>query len=47
MSASRCRFDLDTASGVVPAFDYFRVSGGEIREIRPYFDPRPLVGGGA
>jgi hypothetical protein len=42
-----CRFDLETAFGVIPAFDYFRVSGGEIREIRPYFDPRPLAGANA
>jgi predicted SnoaL-like aldol condensation-catalyzing enzyme len=27
---------------VVPIFDYFRLSGGLIREIRPYFDPQPL-----
>src|SRR5256885_6607111 len=27
---------------VVPIFDFFRVSGGEIKEIRPYFDPKPL-----
>jgi len=42
-----CRFDLETAAGTIPAFDYFRVSGGEIREIRPFFDPRPLVGASA
>ena len=39
-----CRFDLETTAGVIPVFDYFKVSGGEIREIRPFFDPRPLVG---
>jgi len=39
-----CRFDLDTAAGVIPVLDYFRVCEGRIREIRPYFDPRPLVG---
>jgi glyoxylase I family protein len=38
-----CRFDLETTAGVIPVFDYFRVKGGEIREIRPFFDPRPLV----
>ena len=26
----------------VPIFDFFRVEGGLIREIRPYFDPTPL-----
>jgi catechol 2,3-dioxygenase-like lactoylglutathione lyase family enzyme len=39
-----CRFEIETEAGPIPAFDYFRVSGGEIREIRPYFDPRPLAG---
>jgi len=27
---------------VVPIFDFFRVVDGEIKEIRPYFDPTPL-----
>jgi len=27
---------------VVPIFDFFRVVDGEIKEIRPYFDPKPL-----
>ena len=26
----------------VPIFDFFRVEGGLIKEIRPYFDPAPL-----
>ena len=26
----------------VPIFDFFRVSGGLIKEIRPYFDPNQL-----
>jgi catechol 2,3-dioxygenase-like lactoylglutathione lyase family enzyme len=42
-----CRFDLVTAAGVISAFDYFKISGGEIREIRPFFDPRPLLAHGA
>jgi predicted SnoaL-like aldol condensation-catalyzing enzyme len=27
---------------VVPIFDFFRIVDGEIKEIRPYFDPKPL-----
>ena len=27
---------------VVPIFDFFRIVNGEIRELRPYFDPKPL-----
>lgn len=26
----------------VPIFDFFRIEGGLIKEIRPYFDPAPL-----
>jgi len=36
-------FDLDTTFGVIPVFDCFRVSGGEIKQIRPYYDPRPIT----
>lgn len=38
-------FDLDTVFGVIPVFDCIRVSGGLIREIRPYYDPRPITEG--
>lgn len=27
---------------VVPIFDFFRIENGKIRELRPYFDPKPL-----
>ena len=27
---------------VVPIFDFFRIVNGEIKELRPYFDPKPL-----
>jgi limonene-1,2-epoxide hydrolase len=27
---------------VVPIFDFFRIVDGEIKELRPYFDPKPL-----
>ena len=26
----------------VPIFDFFRIVDGEIKELRPYFDPKPL-----
>jgi limonene-1,2-epoxide hydrolase len=37
-------FHLDGKAVVVPIFDFFRVTGGLIHEIRPYFDPKPLKG---
>ena len=37
------RFDLETTFGVIPVLDRFRVSGGELKEIRPFYDPRPLL----
>jgi hypothetical protein len=36
-------FDFDTTFGVIPIFDCFRVSGGEIKQISPYYDPRPIT----
>jgi hypothetical protein len=27
----------------VPIFDFFRITDGLIKEIRPYFDPKPLI----
>jgi limonene-1,2-epoxide hydrolase len=36
--------DLETKEGDVVAFcEFFRVVDGRIAEIRPYFDPRPLI----
>ena len=36
--------DLETKEGnVVPFSEFFRVVDGRIAEIRPYFDPRPLI----
>jgi ketosteroid isomerase-like protein len=26
----------------VPIFDFFRIVDGELKELRPYFDPKPL-----
>ncbi len=37
------RFDLDTASGVIPVFGCFRVANGLIQEMRPFYDPRPIA----
>ncbi len=36
-------FDLDTTFGVIPVFDCFRVSNGKLKEIRPFYDPRPIT----
>ena len=36
-------FDLDTTFGIVPVFDCFRVSNGLLKQIRPYYDPRPIT----
>jgi len=38
-------FDLDTVFGVIPVFDCVRVRDGQIEEIRPYYDPRPITEG--
>jgi hypothetical protein len=36
--------DFETREGiVVPFCEFFRIADGEIAEIRPYFDPRPLI----
>lgn len=39
-------WDLETTEPnvVIPILEYFRLSGGRLVEIRPYYDPRPLVG---
>lgn len=36
-------FDFDTTFGIIPVFDCFRVTEGRIRQIRPYYDPRPIT----
>ncbi|MEN3380231.1 MAG: glyoxylase family protein [Hyphomicrobiales bacterium] len=28
---------------VIPIFDFFRIADGKIKELRPYFDPKPLI----
>jgi limonene-1,2-epoxide hydrolase len=36
--------ELETQEGkVVPFCEFFRIVDGRIAEIRPYFDPRPLI----
>jgi len=36
--------EFETAEGIaVPFCEFFRIENGEITEIRPYFDPRPLI----
>jgi hypothetical protein len=36
--------DFEITDGtVVPFCEFFRIVDGEIAEIRPYFDPRPLI----
>ena len=36
--------DLETVAGMIPVAEVFHVVNGEIKSIRPYYDPRPLVG---
>ena len=38
-------FDFDTAFGVIPVMDCFRVQDGQIVSVRPYYDPRPILEG--
>jgi hypothetical protein len=40
-------FDFDTTFGVIPVFDCFRVSEGQLKQIRPYYDPRPITNPGS
>jgi limonene-1,2-epoxide hydrolase len=36
-------FDFHTTFGVIPVCDVFRVEGGRLKGIRPYYDPRPIT----
>jgi hypothetical protein len=38
-------FDFETVFGVIPVFDRFHLNleSGQIKEIRPYYDPRPIT----
>lgn len=35
--------ETSTPPAVIPVCEYFRVAGGLIKEIRPYYDPRPIT----
>lgn len=39
-------FDFETIYGVIPVFDRFRVVSGQLKEIRPFYDPRPITEAG-
>lgn len=36
------RFELDTVYGLIPASDRIRIVGGQIKELRSFYDPRPV-----
>jgi hypothetical protein len=36
-------WEVDTPLGIIPIFEGFRVVGGQLKEIRAYFDPRPIT----
>lgn len=38
-------FELDTIFGVIPVCDCFHVVDGQLRQIRPFYDPRPILEG--
>lgn len=38
-------FELETEFGVIPVCDCFHVVNGQLQQIRPFYDPRPIVEG--
>lgn len=36
-------WEADTTMGLIPVFELFRITGGEIKEIIAYLDPRPIT----
>ena len=36
-------FDFETSFGLIPIFDCFRVSNGQLQQIKPFYDPRPIT----
>lgn len=38
-------FDLDTLFGVIPVCDCYQVVDGQLKQIRPYYDPRAIIEG--
>jgi len=40
------QLEIETAAGVIPAFECLEISGGLIKKVRPYYlDARPLLDG--
>ncbi len=35
-------FDLETTRGITAVFDCFKVEDGQLKEIRPFYDPSLL-----
>lgn len=35
--------ETTTPSAIIPICEYFRISDGLIKELRPYYDPRPIT----
>jgi hypothetical protein len=38
-------FEMETPFGALPMIDWFHVVDGQIKSIRVFFDPRPIVDG--
>jgi limonene-1,2-epoxide hydrolase len=36
-------WDVDTTFGVIAIFECFRVAGGEIKDAKAFYDPRPIT----
>jgi limonene-1,2-epoxide hydrolase len=36
-------WEADTVWGLIPVFEYFHVVDGQIKDIRAFFDPRPIT----
>jgi limonene-1,2-epoxide hydrolase len=36
-------WEAETPMGVIPLCECFRIVGGELKEIKAYFDPRPIT----
>lgn len=40
-------FDFETAHGTIAVFDCFRVEGGQVKQIAPYYDPSIITNAAA
>jgi hypothetical protein len=38
-------FELDTPFGLIPVCDCFQIVDGQLKQIRPFYDPRPIIEG--